>query len=142
MIAEQILSKAQSLGVRLSVDGDDLKLKGRVDAIAEIKPIIAAHKAEVMAYLLGVAEFWPWAPYLGADDVRRMRADLVGMIEEIASLECWPAEHRDDVLTRAIRAPLADLLPNVHHFAERLQETRAEAAARAATARRAWRFDR
>jgi hypothetical protein len=142
MIAEQILSKARELGVRLSIDGDDLKLKGRAEAIAEIRPILVEHKAEVRAYLLGAAEFWPWAPYLGVDDVHRMRSELIGAIEEIASLECWPPEHRDDVLTRAIRGPLADLLPNVHHFNEGLQTARAEAAARAAVACRTWRFDR
>ncbi|MFL9952800.1 hypothetical protein PQR65_05235 [Paraburkholderia nemoris] len=142
MSIAQILSKAQLLGVRLSVDGDIVKMKGPAGAIATIKPEIAAHKPEILAYLRDVAEFWPWAPYLGAADVERFRTELVGMIEGLADLERWPVEHRDDVLARAVRGPLADLLPNLAHFRDRLATAQAEAAAQAATTRRAWRFDR
>ncbi len=85
--------------------------------------------------------YLPWGPYLGPDDVRRMRAELVAMIEALCDLEQWDAGRRDDVLTRAIRGPLADLLPNIAHFNERLTEARAEAEARAALERRTWRFD-
>jgi hypothetical protein len=87
-------------------------------------------------------EFWPWAPYLTAADVERFRTDLVAMVETLADVEQWPDEHREDVLTRAIRGPLADLLPNLHHFNERLTEARAAVAAQETAARRAWRFDR
>lgn len=87
-------------------------------------------------------EFWPWAPYLGDADVQRMQTELVEMIERLAELEDWPEEHRDDVLTRAIRGPLADLLPNLHHFNQRLTEATAAAAARKAAEKRTWRFDR
>jgi hypothetical protein len=142
MSISQIFSKAQSLGVRLRVEGDLVKMKGPAAAIAAIKPEIAAHKAEVMAYLRDVAEFWPWAPYLGASDVERFRTELVGIIETLADMERWPLERRDDVLARATRAPLADLLPNTHHFNERLQAARAEAEARDAATRKSWRFNR
>ncbi|WP_321866746.1 hypothetical protein [Paraburkholderia tropica] len=87
-------------------------------------------------------DFWPWAPYIGAADVQRMQTELVGMIERLADLEEWQNEHRDDVLTRAVRGPLADLLPNVAHFHERLTEATAAAAAREAVEKRTWRFDR
>jgi hypothetical protein len=63
------------------------------------------------------------------------------MIEELSSLECCPEPYRDDVLSRAIRGPLADLMPNMHYFTERLSAARAEAAARAALDRRAWRLE-
>ncbi|WP_321920058.1 hypothetical protein [Paraburkholderia tropica] len=87
-------------------------------------------------------EFWPWAPYLGAADVQRMQTELLGMIERLADLEEWPDEQRDDVLARAVRGPLADLLPNLHHFNQRLTEATAAAAAREAVEKRTWRFDR
>ncbi|MFC0399241.1 hypothetical protein [Paraburkholderia rhizosphaerae] len=87
-------------------------------------------------------EFWPWAPYLAAADVQRMRTELVGIIERLADMEHWPAKHRDDVLARAIRGPLADLLPNVAHFNERLMEANAAAAAREAVKQNSWRSNR
>jgi len=83
--------------------------------------------------------YLPWGPYLSPDDVRRLRADLAGMLEELASLEHWPRELLDDVFTRAMRGPLADLLPNLHYFRERLQAMRARSAARDEAARCAWR---
>lgn len=87
-------------------------------------------------------EFWPWAPYLTAADIERFRTDLVVLIETLADVEQWPDEYRDDVLTRAIRGPLADLLPNLHHFNGRLTEACAAVAARETSSRQAWRFDR
>ncbi|MFP3616517.1 hypothetical protein SB778_41485, partial [Paraburkholderia sp. SIMBA_050] len=78
----------------------------------------------------------------GAADVQRMQTELVGMIERLADLEEWPDEQRDDVLARAVRGPLADLLPNLHHFNQRLTEAASVAAARKAVEKRTWRFDR
>ncbi|WOD18967.1 TubC N-terminal docking domain-related protein [Paraburkholderia kirstenboschensis] len=142
MTVEHILAKARSLGVRLRVEGEIVKIAGPSQSVAEIKPEIAAHKAEVLAYLRGSGEFWPWAPYLNADDVHRFRAELVETIEKLAAMEQWPDMHRDDVLARAIRGPLADLLPNLHHFNQRLTEAIAGAAAREAVEKRTWRFNR
>jgi hypothetical protein len=143
------------MGVRLSLSGDKVKLRGPANAIAAITPELAEHKPEIVRHLRNVARvpeecvgalrsadggfYLPWGPYLTPDDVSRMRAELVGMIEELANLECWPETYRDDVLSRAIRGPLADLLPNIAYFNERLSEARAEAAARAALDRRTWR---
>lgn len=75
--------------------------------------------------------YLPWGPCLSAVDVHRMRAELIAMVEELSTLERWASAHRQDVLTRVIRGPLADLLPNIAYFRERLDATRAEAAARA-----------
>ncbi|RDK01624.1 hypothetical protein [Paraburkholderia lacunae] len=144
-----LVNEAKAAGVRLYLKDGKVKLRGPVEAMKAVKPKLAPHKAEILAYLrdaesngVRAGEFWPWAPYLGSDDVRRMRAELVAMIETLADMERWPADHRDDVLSRAIRGPLADLMPNMHHFNERLTAARAEAATRAALEQRTWRFDR
>lgn len=99
-------------------------------------------RAEKNASADALGEFWPWAPYLCAADVERFRTEVVALIEKLADMEDWPDEHRDDVLARAIRGPLADLLPNLHHFNQRLTEAAAAAAAREAVEKRSWRFDR
>lgn len=83
--------------------------------------------------------YLPWGPYLDPESVKRLRADLVGMIEELAVLEAWPDDCRDDVLARAIRGPLSDLLPNLHYFRERTDDARAEHETRKAEHSRAWR---
>lgn len=85
------------------------------------------------------ALYLPWGPRLSLDDVRRTLAELVSAIEELAGIEYWPRTHLDDVVARAIRGPLSDLLPNRSHFGERLVAARAEAEAREVAARRAWR---
>ncbi|WP_206953354.1 hypothetical protein [Trinickia acidisoli] len=69
--------------------------------------------------------YLPWGPYLSPDDARRMRAELVGMIEALADLECWPWAYRDEVLTAAVRGPLSALMPDLHHFTGRLTAARA-----------------
>jgi hypothetical protein len=82
--------------------------------------------------------YLPWGPYLSPDDARRMRGELVVMIEELARLECWPRSLLDEVLTAAVRGPLSALMPDLHHFKEQLATARAEAAARAALDRCTW----
>ncbi|WP_296650423.1 hypothetical protein [Paraburkholderia sp.] len=146
MNVQSLFAEAKAAGVRLYLDGDKVKLSGNAEAMKALRPKLAPHKAEILAYLQSaeraIGEFWPWAPYLGADDVQRMRTELVGIIERLADMGSWPDEDRDDVLTRAVRGPLADLLPNLHHFKEKLTEATAAAAARAAAEKRTWRFDR
>ena len=61
-----------------------------------------------------------------AEDVRWLRGELADMIGEIATLEGWLPGHLGDVMTRAMRGPLADLLPNLHYFKRRLAEIDAE----------------
>jgi hypothetical protein len=85
--------------------------------------------------------YLPWGPYLAPEDVHRMRTELVAMIEALADLEWWADELRDDVLSRAIRAPLSALLSDVRYFNERLTAARAEAAAREALDRRTWKME-
>ncbi|MGF6634285.1 hypothetical protein OKW38_002969 [Paraburkholderia sp. MM5496-R1] len=81
----------------------------------------------------------PWGPHLSPDDMFGMRAELAELIEDMADAEDWPASYRDEVLARAMRGPLHDLLPNLHYFRERVAEFSAECEARALLRRRAWR---
>lgn len=144
MNVAQILSKARTMGVRLRIDGDRVKIAGPALAVASIKPEIAAHKPEIMAYLRAATDdaadchgglhsrdggvYLPWGPYLSPDDVREMRGELAAKIKQLADLERWPQSDLNEVLTRGIRGPLADLLPNIAHFNERLMAARAVAA--------------
>lgn len=141
-----LIEEAKAAGVRVYLRDGKVKLRGSDEAMEAIRAKLAPHKEEILAYLQSAeqhaAEFWPWAPYLTVSDVERFRTELVAMIEKLAEMEQWPDEHRDDVLARAIRGPLADLLPNLHHFNQRLTEATAEAAAREAVDKRTWRFDR
>ncbi|MEX3922691.1 hypothetical protein AB4Y36_01515 [Paraburkholderia sp. BR10936] len=69
-----------------------------------------------------------WGPVLTAEDVDRRRAELISIIEDLASMERWQSELRDYTLAMARRCPLPDLLPNLAAF----REVHAEVAARAA----------
>lgn len=146
MNISSLVSEAKAVGVRMYVQDGKVKLRGPADALKTIKPRLVPHKDELLAYLSSAerhaGEFWPWAPYLTAADVERFRADLVTTIEQLSDMEHWPADHRDDVLARAIRGPLSDLLPNLHYFNQRLAEANATAAARSAVHARGWRYDR
>ncbi len=146
MNVQSLFAEAEAAGVRLYLDGGKVKLRGSAEAMRALRPKLAPHKAEILAHLQSAAhrigEFWPWAPYLRAADVHRMRTELVVIIERLADMEHWSTEHRDDVLARATRGPLADLLPNVAHFNERLMEANATAADREAVKQNSWRFNR
>ncbi|WP_133660514.1 hypothetical protein [Paraburkholderia sp. BL10I2N1] len=138
--------------MRLSLNGDRLHYEGPEKAIERKLPAMRAHRDDLLECVKAVsgtltdpdsrAPYLPWGQYLGAGGVQRFRANLVGCIERLADMEGWPDEHRDDVLARAIRGPLADLLPNLRHFNERLTEVTAEEAAREKIRMRSWRFDR
>ncbi|GJH04489.1 hypothetical protein [Paraburkholderia terrae] len=149
MNVTQILSKAHTMGVSLSLNGDAVKLRGPAHAIEALKPQLAPFKAEIVAHLRAAAStaeyvpadcvgvlhdpdgglFLPWGPYLSPDELKQMRAELVRMIDCLARLEGWARELRDDVMGRAMRAPLSDLLPNMHHFRNRTAASHAAAIA-------------
>ncbi|MCA8199194.1 TubC N-terminal docking domain-related protein [Burkholderia vietnamiensis] len=152
----QFLSKAESLGVRLRLDGEIVRMNGPKEARDAIRADVITYKPEIVAYLRATANsveradcegalrtrdgslYLPWGPRLPPDEVREMRTELVSLIEAIADYECWPETLRDEVRARAVRGPLADLLPNLHHFRERVIEAAAEYQAREALAARAW----
>lgn len=161
MSAIETLRKAESLGVRFSLNGEKVRLLGKASAVDEIGAEVAANKPEILAYLRAAVNdaenvpascigslrdpdggpYLPWAPYLSPDDVQQKRTELLDAIDRIAALECWPETHRNDVLERAIRGPLIDLLPNLAHFRERLTAARAEAQAREMLECYTWRME-
>jgi hypothetical protein len=157
-----LVEEARAAGVSLCLQDGKVKMRGPVEAQEALRPSLAPHRDEIRAYLQAenrLAEqppedcagalqsadggfYLPWGPYLTADNIRVMHVELVWIIEHLAQLEVWPEEHREDVLSRAIRGPLSDLLPNLHHFNQRLTEANAAAAARVAVHARTWRYAR
>ncbi|CAD6551438.1 hypothetical protein ACFQ3P_30225 [Paraburkholderia sabiae] len=85
--------------------------------------------------------YLPWGPHLAADNVRRLRAGLFAMIAEIANAEGWPRERFNGIMSRAVRGPLSDLLPNIEYFHSKVIERRAETEARALLAARSWKLE-
>ncbi|KVH77576.1 hypothetical protein WJ41_05070 [Burkholderia ubonensis] len=77
-----------------------------------------------------VGLFLPWGPRLSPDDVQRILFELAELIDNVADSEGWSFDHRADVMRRAKRGPLADLLPNLAYFRERMGEIFAERDAR------------
>lgn len=148
----QILSKADALGVRLFLRGDTVRMVGPESARAAIRPDVVAHKPEIIAYLHQAANdtggvaglpmadgpFMPYLPPATSDQVRVWQAALDAAIVELAALECWPDETREQVLYRVERQPLSTLLPDLHWFREQIEATQADQAARAALAARCW----
>ncbi|CAG4908390.1 hypothetical protein [Paraburkholderia saeva] len=72
-----------------------------------------------------------WGRHLSPDDVVELRYELIQLIQELASLSGWTEECADNVLYRACCSSLGDLLPDLHHFRERVATARADMATRA-----------
>jgi hypothetical protein len=160
--AIEIVSKAKAMGVRLILNGDGVKLRGPAEAIAAIKPELAAHKPEIIEHLRAAASdaenvpddcigalrdpdgglYLPWGPYVDPDQVKAMQRELFDVVDELAKLEHWPDSDYDHVVTCIERQPISTLRPDLAYFTERLRVAQAEKATREATSRRAWRFDR
>ncbi|WP_169740142.1 TubC N-terminal docking domain-related protein [Paraburkholderia acidipaludis] len=85
--------------------------------------------------------YLPWGPYLAEDNVRRLRAELFAMVDELARAEGWTRERHADTMERAVNGPLSDLLPNIEYFNAKVIERRAEAEARELLAARSWRLE-
>ncbi len=49
MTPSAILSRAKSLGLTISPDGENLRIRGPHDAIEEITPLLKAHKPAILA---------------------------------------------------------------------------------------------
>ncbi|NHV29299.1 hypothetical protein [Burkholderia sp. D-99] len=162
MNAIAIVNKAKAMGIRLSSNGDKVKLRGPADAIAVIKPEIAAHKSEILAHLRaaeveeaetpadcvgalrepGAGLYLPWGPYLDSTRLKSIQRELFKVVDELARLEHWRDDTYDLVIGAIERQPLSTLLPDLGYFRDRLQIARAENQARQAAAQRAWRFNR
>jgi hypothetical protein len=157
MSAAEIVERAATLRVRLWIDRERINMAGPSKSVATIKPKVAAHKPEIMTYLRAAASeaadcagalidpdggaYLPWGPYLSSKDMLTMRDELVALIDEPAARERWDAPRLNDVMSRALRGPLGDLLPNLHYFRERLEVLKAQEAAREAKERLSWRLD-
>ncbi|RAS35861.1 hypothetical protein [Paraburkholderia bryophila] len=156
-----ILSKAQSLGVRLWLAGDIVKMRGAADAIAAIKPDIAAHKSEVLTYLRAASNdltpvpadcagalrhldgglYLPWGPYVDQAQLRAMQRELFEVVDELAKLEGWKKDNYDHTMMCIERQPASTLRPDLAYFQSRLAAARADQAARDALAKRSWKFE-
>ncbi len=136
MSVAQILSKARAMGVRLSLNGDGVKLRGPADSVASIKPEIAAHKPALLAYLrrsateaavqahCPVENGPPMSPYvvpMPIERVAELLADLREAINRLADIEAWPVGYRDDLLQRVCRTPPACLEVDLHYFRGHLE---------------------
>ena len=157
----RLLGMAKAAGVRVSLEGDVVKLRGPLAAIATLRPALVPFKSAIVAHLRAAANdaddgtagdyvgvqdhggelFLPWGPTLTVDDVRRLRAELAAMIGELATLEGWPRSLLDEIMVRATVGPLSDLLPNHGYFTARLAAAHDEVKARAVLAARAWEYD-
>ncbi|ANH72576.1 hypothetical protein ACS15_1265 [Ralstonia insidiosa] len=134
MSVAQILSKAKAMGVRLSLNGDGVKLRGPADSIAALKPELAAHKTEIVAYLRRAANdaadssdypvadgpFMPWCLPMSPERVAGLLADLRATICKVADIEGWPGDHRAHLLGLVARQPVSSLADELAHFRERL----------------------
>ncbi|MGF6634284.1 hypothetical protein OKW38_002968 [Paraburkholderia sp. MM5496-R1] len=74
----------------------------------------------------------PWGLRLSGDEILGLRGDLVELVEQVAAYECWAEEFLCSVMYLALHAPVSDLLPNLHHYRERLDVAEAEIDARIA----------
>ncbi|GAQ27628.1 hypothetical protein K6V18_16290 [Ralstonia insidiosa] len=134
MSVAQILSKAKAMGVRLSLNGDGVKLRGPADSIAALKPHLAAHKTEIMAYLRRAANdaadssdypvadgpFMPWCSPMSSERVAVLLADLRETIGRVADIERWPDDRRAHLLGLVARQPVSSLADDLAYFRERL----------------------
>lgn len=73
--------------------------------------------------------------------MRRLRAELFGMVAELTRAEGWTPRRYADTLGRAANGPLSDLLPNIEYFHSKVIECRAETQARALLAARSWQLE-
>ncbi|MGM3273726.1 hypothetical protein [Ralstonia sp. 24A2] len=134
MSVAQILSKAKAMGVRLSLNGDGVKLRGPADSIAALKPELAARKPEIVAYLRRAATdvadpsgypvadgpFMPWCPPMSPEGVAGLHADLRATIGKVADIEGWPDNYRAHLLGLVARQPVSSLADDLAYFRERL----------------------
>lgn len=86
--------------------------------------------------------YLPWGPYVNPAQLATMQRELFEVVGELAKLEGWRDDDYDHTVYCIERQPISTLRPDLAHFRERLEAARADAATRAATRRRAWRFDR
>lgn len=162
MNAIAIVNKAKAMGVRLSSNGDKVKLRGPADAIAIIKPVVAAHKSEILAHLRatendsietpadcvgalrepGGGLYLPWCLYIDSVQLAALQQELLEIVDQLANLERWHDDTYDRVIGAIERQPISTLLPDLGYFRDRLRIARAEDQVRQAATQRSWKYDR
>lgn len=138
MGARETLSRLAEAGftLRLNDAGDKVQIRP-LPVPDELVALVRADKPDLLRILAAEkpadefplhpstgAPFMPWCAPVTPADFTRWRNELIHMIEELALLECWPRDHLDDVLTRAINGPVSDLRPNWHYFGKQLKQAR------------------
>ena len=144
MNASEIVIRAKASGIHLWVDGPRLKYQGPTAAVDEIRPVLAAHKSEIVDYLQRVANeaadlarypvadgpYTPYAVPMSLERVAGLLADLRATIGSVADIEGWTDERRAHLLGLVARHPISTLADDLAYFRERLSAI--EAVARAA----------
>ncbi|MGA3845970.1 hypothetical protein ACI2UC_20325 [Ralstonia nicotianae] len=134
MNAERVVAKALAMGVRLTLNGNVVKLRGPSDSIAAIKPELAAHKPEIVDYLRRAANnsadlsrypvadgpFMPYMAPLSPERVAGLLADLRETISKVADIEGWPDDCLAYLLGLVARQPVSTLADDLAYFRERL----------------------
>lgn len=145
MNASEIVIRAKASGIHLWVDGPRLKYQGPTAAVDEIRPVLAAHKSEIVDYLQRVANeaadlarypvadgpYTPYAVPMSPERVASLLADLRTTIGKVADIEGWTDERRTHLLGLVARQPVSTLADDLAYFRERLAEL--EAARKAST---------
>ena len=130
MNAERVVSKALAMGVRLTLSGEVVKLRGPAESIAAIKPELAAYKSEVVDYLRRTTDvadelqsypvadgpFMPYMVPLSPERVAGLVADLRSTIAAVADIEGWSEKHRAYVLGLVARQPISTLTDDLAYF--------------------------
>ncbi|MFM0173192.1 hypothetical protein PQR33_28145 [Paraburkholderia sediminicola] len=154
-----LIEEAKAAGVRVYLRDGKVKLRGPAEAMEAVKPKLAAHKPEILAYLsqaagsaatppdgcsgalMGDGPYLPWGPYLTPRRLKEWQRELFEIVNELARLERWPDDLFDHVVYCVERQPVSTLRPDLAHFQSRLAAARAEQVAREAVLRRSWRFE-
>ncbi len=139
MTAFQILNQCQSAGVFVSLNGERLKIIGPESAVAGFRPILAAYKKGIMAYLKSSytggdlaksdgwpidsdsgAPFMPWMPMVTPEQLQQWQRDLYEVVNKLATLEQWDSGRLSKILLCIKRQPISTLQPDLYYFRDRL----------------------
>lgn len=139
MTAFQILNQCQSAGVFVSLNGERLKIIGPQSAAVSFRPLLAAYKKEIMAYLKSgytggdlatsngwpidsdsSAPFMPWMLMVTPEQLQQWQRNLYEVVNKLAILEQWDSSRLNKILRCIKRQPISTLQPDLHYFRGRL----------------------
>ncbi|MCL9851194.1 hypothetical protein RSP673_011160 [Ralstonia solanacearum P673] len=123
----ELWCECRRLSVRLTVHGDRLRYKGPEDAVKAVLPLLAEHKAALVACVADLARYpvadGPFMPYmtpLSPERVAGLLTDLRKTIGKVADIEGWPDDYRAHLLGLVARQPVSTLADDLAYFRERL----------------------